>query len=352
MGSEPSTRYRRILISRMKFIGDVVLTTPAIRSVRMSCPGATIVYLGEKEAVSLLRLNPCLDEIIPFDFARPTLLEQTRVIRELRRRRFDLAIDLFGNPRSTLLCFASGAPVRVGPARKGRGRLFTIRVSDDGLPKTAIEFHHQSLRAAGIEPASWKTELFLSDEERQAAAELLRGAVPGGVDAGAPLVGIHAGATWPAKRWPAERFAALADLLAQELGARVLLTVGPKDAETVNAVRASATSAPAVLPVLPVRSLAAVLSWCSAFVSNDAGPMHIAAALDVPTIGIFGPGEENIWFPYDPSTGHRALRKDVPCHPCHLDFCNRPGEGYMECMNLLFPREVLSAVASALQLRR
>jgi ADP-heptose:LPS heptosyltransferase len=101
-----------------------------------------------------------------------------------------------------------------------------------------------------------------------------------------------------------------------------------------------------------LRELAAVISLCRAFVSNDAGPMHIAAAVGTPTIGIFGPGEEDIWFPYPAASGHRALRKDVPCHPCHLDFCNRPGEGFMECMKLLTPAEVLAAVESALQLRR
>jgi ADP-heptose:LPS heptosyltransferase len=83
-------------------------------------------------------------------------------------------------------------------------------------------------------------------------------------------------------------------------------------------------------------------------VANDAGPMHIAVAVGTPTIGIFGPGEEDIWFPYDSADGHRALRKDVPCHPCHLDFCDRQGDGYMECMNLLSVDEVLHAIKSLL----
>jgi ADP-heptose:LPS heptosyltransferase len=79
--------------------------------------------------------------------------------------------------------------------------------------------------------------------------------------------------------------------------------------------------------------------------------MHIAAAVGTPTIGLFGPGEEDIWFPYDPAKGHRALRKDVPCHPCHLDHCNRTGTGYMECMQLLTVDDVAAAVDGALALR-
>jgi ADP-heptose:LPS heptosyltransferase len=104
-----------------------------------------------------------------------------------------------------------------------------------------------------------------------------------------------------------------------------------------------------VLPVLPLRQLAAVIAQCRVFVSNDAGPMHIAAALGVPTIGLFGPGEEYIWFPYSGEDGHRSLRKDVPCHPCHLDFCNREGEGFMECMKLLKVEEVFEAVSCAMK---
>ncbi|MCC6398985.1 MAG: hypothetical protein IT282_18370, partial [Bacteroidetes bacterium] len=98
--------------------------------------------------------------------------------------------------------------------------------------------------------------------------------------------------------------------------------------------------------------LAALYAVSAAVLSNDAGPMHIAAAVGTPTIALFGPGEENIWFPYEASEGHRALRKDVHCHPCHLDFCNRTGDGFMECMKLLQVEEVVSAVLAALRTRR
>jgi predicted lipopolysaccharide heptosyltransferase III len=332
---------RRILLTRLRFIGDVVLTTPIIRSVREEFPSAHVAFLGDKHAVTLLEHNPCLDEIIPFDFSRPSLVEQVRVACRLRRARFDLVIDLFNNPRSALLTFASGAATRVGLDRPGRGRLYTIRVRDDGRPKSPIDFHGQLLRAAGIAPTATKTELVLTPEERQDALQFLP-------DGTAPLVGIHPGATWPAKRWSAERFGVLADALAAE-GFRVVLFNAPGDQEAVRRAIEATASAPSILPVLPLRALAAMISHCAAFVCNDAGPMHIAAALDVPTVGLFGPGEDNIWFPYDRRLGHIALRKDVPCHPCHADFCPRTGEGYMECMSLLSVDEVLAAVTTALR---
>jgi len=338
--------HRRILITRLKFIGDIVLTTPLIRSVRNRYPDAFIAYLGGKEGVSLLEHNPCLDEIVPYDFARPTFLEQPKVAFALRRRKFDLSIDLFGNPRSALLTYMSGARVRVGPDRSGRGRLYTIRVPEDPSPVTAIGFHNRSLRAAGIEPTAERTEIFLTDDERREAGIFLRWQGSTGESRGGarPLVGLHPGATWPAKRWPPEKFAALAELLAAKSRADVIVTAGPGDRDAAAAFSRACTSSARVLPVLPLRQLAAVIAQCRVYVSNDAGPMHIAAAVGTPTVGLFGPGEENIWFPYRSEEGHVALRKDVPCHPCHLDFCDRTGDGYMECMRLLGVDEVHATV--------
>jgi heptosyltransferase-3 len=346
MSHDAGPRYGRILISRLKFIGDIVLTTPLLRSVRESFPGAHIAYLGERAGVSLLEGNPHLNEIIPFDFSRPGVTEQVRVAMLLRRRTFDLALDLFGNPRSALLTFLSGAPVRVGPDRKGRGRLYTIRVRDDGRPKSAVEFHNQYLRAAGIHPTAVKPEIFLSDDEREGGRRELAALLGVAVHEleRTPVIGIHPGASWPAKKWFVERFSELALRVRTQLGAFVVLTAGPKDGQTIEGMRACSLQALPVLAAPPLRLLAAVVAACAVYVSNDAGPMHIAAAVGTPTIGLFGPGEEEIWFPYDGADGHIALRKDVPCHPCHLDVCNRPGEGYMECMRLLRADEVFVQV--------
>jgi len=347
VATDPDPERRRILITRLRFIGDIVLTTPVIRSVREAYPRAFIAYMGDKSAVALLEQNPFLDEIIPYDYSRPSLLEQARIALALRKRRFDTVIDLFGNPRSALIARLSGAPLRVGPERKGRGKLYTVRVADDGRPKTAVEFHNRSIAAIGITPRATAPELFLSDDERRDARAYLRWSV-GDAALQGKLIGMHPGATWPAKKWLPERFAGLADLVRAKLSATVVLVGGPGDIEAVNAVRSHAVTAPPALNVLPLRQLAAVISCFSAFVANDAGPMHIAAALGVPTIGIFGPGEENIWFPYDASRGHTALRHDVPCHPCHLDFCNRTGEEYMQCMNLLTVDTVFAALRNSL----
>jgi lipopolysaccharide heptosyltransferase II len=343
----PPASYRRILISRMKFIGDVVLTTPVIRSLRGAFPSAYIAYMADAQASCLLEQNPCLDEIIAFDFTRPAWREQLRVASLLRRRRFDLAIDLFGNPRSALLTYLSGAQTRVGLDRPGRGRLFTVRVRDAAGPKTAIAFYMQFLRAIGVPQTSARTEIFLTDDERAVARRLLAGVIEGS----RPVVGLHPGATWPAKRWLPERFAEVAGEVRERLGAEVILTAGPNDQEVVRAVQQGLKTPLPVFADLPLRGLAALLGQCAAYVANDSGPMHIAVAVDTPTIGIFGPGEENIWFPYASEDGNVALRHDVPCHPCHLDFCDRKEAAFMQCMKGLRREVVVAAIEGALRHR-
>jgi lipopolysaccharide heptosyltransferase II len=329
----------------LRFIGDVVLTTPIIRAVRSAYPKAHIAYLAETEAASLLENNPHLDEIIAYDIKR-NIFSQLLFFRRLHAQKYDLVIDFFGNPRTAILTYATGSGVRVGIDGRARSGLYTHRIKDDPRPKTAIQFYFQFLQALGVEPTSTKTEIFLTEDERREARIYLQW---NGIDVERPTVTLHPGASWPAKVWPSDRFAQLADYLIANLGAQVILTQGPKDRETVAEVSRRCVGNIKILEALPLRQLAAVLSHVDVVVANDSGPMHIAVAVGTKTIGIFGPGEENIWFPYDTSEGHLSLRKDVWCHPCHLDFCDKEGDEYMKCMKLLEVQEVLEAVRSRLQ---
>jgi len=347
MVASATERFDRILLTRLKFIGDVVLTIPAVHAVREAFPAARIVYLAERETSTLLQHDPAIDEVVGFDFTRPALDETARVVSLLRRHRFDLAVDFFSNPRSALLTYLSGARVRVGLDRGARRRLYTIQVRDDGRPKPALAFHQQLLSAVGIPPTEQRPSLVVSEHERVEARRMIAALLGHGEGETVRVVALHAGGTWPAKLWMAERFAELADLASERLGVRVLLTGGAGDRAVIEQVVSHARSSPQPTEVLALRELAALLAECTAVVSNDAGPMHIAAAVGTPTVGLFGPGQEEIWFPYEHALGHRALRRDVPCHPCHLNVCNRTGSGYMECMQRLEVAEVLEALRAA-----
>jgi len=330
----------KILVTRLKFIGDIVLTTPVIEVLSEKFPDATIDYLGDKSGVSLLQNNPNLNEIIPYDFSASEIREQIRIASVLRKKKYDVAIDLFGNPRSAIAIFLSNAKMRIGGSFGWRKRLFThpIRIIER---INSISFHLKYLEPLGIHETYRQPRIFLAEDEIHDAEKFLLSL---GIDDSKPIVGMHIGATWPAKVWIPEYFAQFADLVVDKLGAQILVTYGPKDTSYLEkfsmVVRAKFIS----VEPQELRRLAAIISRCNVFVSNDAAPMHISAAVGTPTIGIFGPGEPDIWFPYEKSLGHSALRKDVPC--CHRDFCEKKGGDYLQCMKAIKPEEVFEMIKS------
>ncbi len=336
---------RKILLTRMKYIGDVVLTTPVIRSLREAYPQAHIAYLGDAKAVSLLQNNPYLNEIIPYDFSKDGAWNQLKMYVTMFAAGYDLTIDLYSNPRSALLTFATRAPVRIGGDTRGRGALYTIKIRDDGKLKSAITHHYQSLAPLGIVPKNYPTEIFLTEEEKSAAASILHSC---GVPTGKKIVALHPGATWPNKVWLKEHFAALIDQLVRETDCEIVLSPGPNDGALMEYLRSGHASRVHALPLLPVRTLAALIAHCSVFVSNDSGPMHIGVAVGTKTIGIFGPEPVEIWFPYDRNAGHLPMFTPLPCSPCRTTRCHRSDEGFMECMKLITPDMMFAVVKERL----
>ncbi|HAP35307.1 MAG TPA: hypothetical protein DCQ28_04960 [Bacteroidetes bacterium] len=338
-------KFKKILLTRMKYIGDVVLTTPIIRTLREAYPETYISYLGDAKAVSLLQNNPFLDEIIPFDFSKDSLPYQLKMYALMYSKGFDLTIDLYSNPRSALMTFATRATMRIGGDSKSRGKFYTHRISDDGLLKSAIDYHYMSLKPLGIVPKHYKTEIFLTVEERSDAKRLLQSI---GVDVLKKIVAIHPGATWPNKIWLKEHFAGLIKNIIEKTDCEIILSPGPHDSELMNYLKNQYTSRVTILPMLPVRELASILSQSTVFVSNDCGPMHIGVAVGTKTIGIFGPEPIEIWFPYDRNEGHLPMFKKLFCSPCRTTSCFREGNETMECMKLITVEEVFKAVRERL----
>lgn len=338
----PARDFQRILVSRLRFLGDVLLTTPLVRRLREVFPRAEIVYLTEAAYAPLLAHNPHLDEVLAFP-PHASAAAQAQFYRSLRRRRFDLAIDLFGNPRTALLTWLTGAPVRVGGDFRGRGKLYSHRVPASTGNPDAIAFHLRSLEMLGIAARDKRTEFFLMPEERLWAQSFL---AMQDIDPARPLVGMHPGATWPNKRWPASHFGEVARALLAA-GVQVLLTQGPQEALIVAAVKQQAPGV-TVLPVLSLRETAAVQARCSAFVSNDCGILHLAVAVGTPTVGLFGPSQKEIWFPYETAKGHVAVDLTIDCRPCHKNFCPLQ---HLNCQKQLLPLRVLPAVWHALNQR-
>jgi heptosyltransferase-2 len=251
-------------------------------------------------------------------------------------------IDLYGNPRSAVIARWSGAPVRVGPARRGRARLYTRTIPPVQEPYSAVDHHLLALKALGLPISRGFPRIYLSDEEKDRGAEILSAALP----SGSPRVGLHVGNRWPAKRWPEERFQALLRALST-VGARGVVLAGPGEASLARRVAVGAGStagrtAP-VITDLPLRTYFAVVASLDALVTNDGSPLHAGPALGVPTVGILGPTVPEIWFPYDPAAGHQLLCKEIWCRPCHRHECAR-----MDCLDWIGVGEALRATVRAL----
>ena len=299
---------QKILLIRLSSLGDIVLTTPAIRAVRAHFPDAYIAMLVAKQSAEILRENPHLNEIITFDrlAKNKDTGEMLRIIRQIRARKFTLTIDLQRKFRTEMLMYFSGAAERIG-----KGRFSTVRVPEQGN-KHATVHYFDLLHAAGIPAEDQRLELFLSESERLDAAQRFDTA---GVNDAQLKVGVFPGAGWKLREWMPERFAAIGDKLVEHFNANVLIFGGQKERELVQTV-ANLMNGHAIpfAGNLEVRQLAACLEKCDLFLTNDTGPMHISAAVGTPTVSLFGPGNHIRFQPL--GTLHQTIRHAVPCSPC------------------------------------
>jgi ADP-heptose:LPS heptosyltransferase len=326
--------HQHILVSRLRFMGDVILTVPVLSALKKALPEARITYLAEAPYSTLLEHHPLVDTILSIDKNG-----QLPVIEKLIRSHFDVAIDLFGNPRSALLIWLSGAKMRVGGDFRGRKLLYTHKIRDNGVAKTAIDFHLRYLEPLHIQPSTARPFVIVTNEEDAWAKEFL---ARKGYDFDRPIIGIHPGATWPAKRWLPERFGQLANKLFEQLGVQVFFTLGPREDDILQAVLDVCKFTVAEPVILPLRQLATLLKQFQVYVTNDCGPMHLAPAVGTKTVAIFGPGEPEIWFPYDRALGHRLVFHDIDCSRCHRDLCPE-----MLCMQAITVDQVYEQVISA-----
>jgi len=329
-----NTPIRRILVRGTNWIGDAVMTTPALRRLRSSFPAAHITLLATPHTAGLFEASPVIDEVLVYrrrEEGWPAFVEMART---LRRHRFDLAL-LFQNAfEAALLAWLGGACLRVGYATQGRSALLTEAVKRGPQHRHRYQaYDYLDLVAAGeraifgpdFKPAQPDPtpipSLTASPAQLRAADSLLQryDLSPGE----RPLVALNAGATnSQAKCWPEDRFATLADRLANECRAAVILIGAKAERENAERVISQMRSAGAInlAGETSVAELVGVLDRCDLLVSNDTGPAHIAAALGRPTLTVFGPTNEFETAP----TGPRASivrAEGIECARCMLREC-------------------------------
>ncbi len=333
---------RSILVMRLYFLGDVVLSTPVLEALKRRFPDARLTVLAKKRAAGVLTANPNVDEIVLYDAVADYHMprHQWRLARRLRRERFDLAVDLSGNLLSSWLLWVADPGYRVGFNHAGFPRLLDHRIPyvTDG---SVVEHLLSAVEPLGA-TAEPLPRIYLTDEERTAATELLERE---GVGRNEPFAVLAPGANWEYRRWPAERHAALARLLASEDGIRSVLTGGDEDEEICAGVAAASDgSALSLAGRLDVRGLAATAERAVLFVGSDSGPMHIAAAVGTPVVALFGPNTPDRFAPR--GSASRVIRHEYPCSPCDQKQCVRPDD---PCMAAITVGEVHEAARELLR---
>jgi heptosyltransferase-2 len=340
MGILNQQNINRVVVRGTNWVGDAVMTVPALRQLRRLLPGVHLTLATRPWAKELFADSDFLDDLLIYDRRGPwSAVKQTS---EWRRGKFDLAV-LFPNAfEAALIPALARVPFRIGYATDGRSRLLTNPLPVPEWRSSRHEvFYYLNIvtelqRALGGEPASEATpdaSLQISEPRQAEAIDLLRAH---GIHEGRALVALCPGSiNSRAKRWPPERYAALADSLIDELNADVLLIGSPGELDVSLEVRRGMRNRPIMLTgETSLAQAAAVLSLVDLLVTNDTGPAHIASALGRPTLVIFGPTNPLTTRPFSPAA--EIVRRAPDCAPCMLRDCPIDHR----CMTAISPQDV------------
>lgn len=351
----------RILLVRLRQIGDVVFTTPAIHALRQRFPDAHLSYVVEPAAAPIVAGNPHLNQVIVAPRGRGVrgLWADLALARRLRAERYDLAIDFHGGPRASLLTWLSGAPERLGYDVVGRGWMYTRRVARprELRPRHSVENQFDLLAPLGVAAADRSAFPMEMPADASTAAAVSDRLARAGVGAGDPVIVLHVSAGNPFRRWPAPHFVELiASLAAADPSRRIVVTSGPSEHDAAERVIAGARArlgdrAAQVVSCgeLSLTELRALLDRAALYVGGDSGPLHVAATTGVPIVGLYGPTLPVRSAPWRAPTWmtESVDAGELPCRPCDQRICE-PGD--FRCLTSITPQQVLEACERGLRL--
>jgi ADP-heptose:LPS heptosyltransferase len=353
----------RILAVRLRQIGDVVFTTPAIRALRHRFPDAHLSYLVEPAAAAVVALNPHLDEVIvaPRGRGLAGIATDLALIRRLRQDRYDLALDFHGGPRASMLTWLSGARTRIGYEVAGRTWMYTTRVPRPRTlrPRHSVENQWDLLEPLGIAPPDRGSSPVEMPLDPAAAATIAGELESAGVPADAVVIVMHVAADSPFRRWPADAFVeTVTSLIDADERRRILITAGPLDADAADRLVQSARSRLAGgragrvqrLRTSSIAELRALFERAALYIGGDSGPLHVASTTAVPIVALYGPTLPVRSAPWRRSADrHEAADvAGLSCRPCNQRVC-APGD--FRCIRRIAAGQVITAAERLLATR-
>lgn len=340
-----------MLVLKSSSLGDIIHTLPAVSAFRKRWPDARITWLVKKSWAAILEGNPDIDAIWPVDFS---FRSWPALFRQLRQGGYDLVLDFQGLFRSGLMSWLSGAPRRVGfsRAREGAPMFYTDPVGIAGLdaavPWRLGEMHAVDRNLALVrylEADASSATCYFPDlpSDRTVIQKLLQGAH---MDQQDYLVGIAPWSRAQLKCWPLDRFVELCRLMITEGKIRPVLIGGGQDSHRTGPFRnLEERGLLNCVGKVSLRQLPVLLRQVGALVGNDSAPLHLAAGLGIPVVGLYGPTQPKVTGPY-PLAGHVILQAALPCTPCGQKACRHPQ--YQECLQSIEVMEVYQKIVSTL----
>jgi heptosyltransferase III len=341
--------FKRILVIKLKQPGDVLVSSPVIAAVKEAWPESHLTYLVSRGTAAMVADHPGLDRVLEVDRRGGTWRQHLALLRDLRRERFDLVLELSGGDRGAFYALVTGAPERLGLARLGqpwwqRRLCFTRLVPRPPVKMHLVEQNLEILRALGVKPQAPRLQFFWD----RAAASRVRDLLASFKLTPGAFVVMHPGAGWGFKCWTPQGYARVLEALQGDWGLPVVLTGSNNslEQELLAAILQETRLEPVnLVGQLSLKELGALISQARFFFGVDSAPMHLAAAVGTPAAALFGPSGVYNWGPW--GEGHLVIQQDWDCAPCGRDGCE--GSKVSRCLTELTPEEVLARLEQHFQ---
>jgi lipopolysaccharide heptosyltransferase I len=333
--------FKNILLIKPSSLGDIVHALPTAAVLRKAFPQALLTWLVKPQWADVLQGNAHVDQVLPLEFS---VTAWPAAVRAVREPRFDLVVDLQGLFRSALLGRLSGAPVRIGFAngREGSPWFYNRKVPVRDIRLHAVERYLLIAHALSAVAQKDDSPEFLLPHDADAETRISRLLTSDGTS-NTGFVALNPGARWVTKQWPPASFAAVADQL-EEKGFRTVI-IGANDRAAQEVIHRMRTRPIDLSGQTSIKELIELLRRVRLLITNDSGPMHVAAAIGTPVVALFGPTDARRTGPY--GTGHVVLYNDLPCSPCLSRRCRNPNT--LECLTTISPAHVVRKALTLLR---
>lgn len=336
------SKIKKILVIKFGGIGDILLTTPIFPNIKSYFPESEINVLTLRHSRDILIDNPYINRAFTYD---PKEDKSWCLIKNIRKQKYDLVIDLFGNPRTALITFLSSAKYRFGFKFRGRNYAYNIKTMGRGGIVHNVEFNLDALRALEIPILTKNLYLNVNVVHKEFAEDF----ISENKISDKKIIGISKTGGWESKRYKVKDYIELMNKINEKYDINFLIFWGnKKELEDCEVIKSSITKKNAyIIPESPIRYLGAIIKRCDLVIGNDSGPLHIAVAMGVPTLGIYGPTNPKLQGPYG-DNNLSIVNEKLECLYCNLLDCNIGNI----CMTELSKKKILEKTEELIKINK